>query len=114
MKPINQATICCPRCKGAGVVTVRPLETLRRRRGLDQGGLAKVLGVQQSQISRIESGETPIPWKHRDTLAELFGVTKAQLMGNDPLPAAGAVVQSRAHRDKVKAAQKAKAKGRRP
>ena len=50
------------------------LLTLRHKRGLTQQELARVSGVQQSEISRIESGRGNPTWQTMDQLATALGV----------------------------------------
>ena len=51
--------------------------------------VAHALGIDRSQPSRWKSGRLPAP-RNLAKLADYFGVTVAQLTGEDPLPAAPA------------------------
>ncbi|MBK1725561.1 helix-turn-helix domain-containing protein [Halorhodospira neutriphila] len=53
----------------------------RRQAGLTQAQLAEQLGVAQSGISRIESGERPVTVEMLQAIAEALGVEPAKLLG---------------------------------
>ncbi len=63
------------------------LEELRRARGLSQAELARVSGVPQSTISRIEAGKTnSIELGNLERLANALGVNAAVLIEHTPEP----------------------------
>ena len=59
------------------------LGELRRERGMKLVHVASYIDKDQSAVSRYEAGRTPIPDDVKLQLAELFGVTRAHLMGWD-------------------------------
>jgi transcriptional regulator with XRE-family HTH domain len=61
------------------------LKKLREFRNYSQDFVASKLGKKQNAYSRMESGETRIKEEEILKLAELFEVTPAQLMSEDPV-----------------------------
>lgn len=59
------------------------LAELRRARQLRMIDVAAYIGRDQSLVHRYETGKIPIPDDVKAKLAELFGVTRAYLMGWD-------------------------------
>lgn len=59
------------------------LAELRQATGLRLVQVAAKLDVDQSTVYRYEQGQTPVPDPVKATLAELYGVTRAYLMGWD-------------------------------
>jgi transcriptional regulator with XRE-family HTH domain len=59
------------------------LAELRRKHGLKLVEVAAHINRDQSVIYRYETGKTQIPDDVKRQLADLFGVTRAQLMGWD-------------------------------
>jgi transcriptional regulator with XRE-family HTH domain len=57
---------------------------LRERRGMTQAELGAELGVEDSTISRWESGETFPRRENLKALASVLGVTEADLFRNPP------------------------------
>lgn len=51
------------------------LKGMRKRARMTQADLAEKLKLPQSHISEFESGKRPIPYKHAQQLAQLFGLT---------------------------------------
>jgi transcriptional regulator with XRE-family HTH domain len=61
------------------------LKELREARGLSQAGLAKLAGVAQSYISRIEAGRlSTINLAHLEKLARALDVNAALLIDHRP------------------------------
>ena len=52
------------------------IKQIREAKGMSQAEFARAIGVSQSAISRIESGER---MPGRDTMAGLFAITSGQL-----------------------------------
>ena len=50
---------------------------------------ATAIGVSESQLSRIETGDYAIAQDHVRRLAAFYGVTVAQLLGDEPLSVQG-------------------------
>ncbi len=53
----------------------RRIRGKRRAMGLEQGMLARVLGVQVEAIQAYENGTAPVPDQHLRLLADYFGVS---------------------------------------
>jgi transcriptional regulator with XRE-family HTH domain len=53
-------------------ILVERLKKARRERGLDQNAVAKLLGVTQSYISKIESGQRRIDVVQLKTFAKIY------------------------------------------
>ena len=66
--------------KGLEAFTVR-LKALRERKGINQAGLADILGCSMRNYQRIEHGEINVPATTLMTLADYFGVTTDYLLG---------------------------------
>lgn len=64
----------------------RRIEAARSRAGLSQGQLAKSVGVTQSAISRIESGERSVDSLELAAIARALGVSVLDLLEEHPLP----------------------------
>ena len=62
------------------------LKQLRRARGESQEELARATGVTQNTISRLERGEREARVSTLRKLAEHFGVSVAELLGEEDLP----------------------------
>ncbi len=60
------------------------LEALRKAKGLNQDELAKLSGVSQAHISRLERGLKNATWPILKNLAGALGVTVPELMGEQP------------------------------
>lgn len=71
------------------VTNQRPnrLRELREGRELSMEAVALQVAKSAAQMSRYETGDTPIPDDVKAALAEFFGVTRAYLMGWDEQPA---------------------------
>jgi transcriptional regulator with XRE-family HTH domain len=64
------------------------LERLRREAGLDQRDVARHLGLHESAISRLETGQRGLAVEELFELAELFGVrVEAIVMEDESEPA---------------------------
>ena len=61
-----------------------PLERRRLQYGYSQMGISKLLGITQSQYSRIEKGETS-PDKHLKKLSEIFNCKPNEVLIGDIL-----------------------------
>jgi transcriptional regulator with XRE-family HTH domain len=59
------------------------LRRLRQASGLSQRQVARRIGVDTTVIWRIERDAAPVPVELRASLADLFGVSVAHLMGWD-------------------------------
>jgi transcriptional regulator with XRE-family HTH domain len=59
------------------------LAQLRREHGLKNVDVAAAIGKDQSVLWRYENGQTQIPDPVKAQLAELYGVSRAYLMGWD-------------------------------
>lgn len=64
----------------------RRIATARERRGLSQAHLADALGVSQSAVSRIESGERSVDSIELAAIAERLGVSVLELLEDRPVP----------------------------
>ena len=60
------------------------LKAMRESRGLSQSALADQLNVDQSSISKWESGQSTPLKKYRAALCQALGCTEAELMGENP------------------------------
>lgn len=81
--------ISCPRCYGAGKIEATPLAVLFSRGAVTQDQAAKAIGTTQGNLNRmIHTGR--ITARFRNSLAALFSVTVAQLIGAAPLTASKA------------------------
>lgn len=60
---------------------VRELSGCRKRSKLSQEAVAEKLGVSRQTLSRWERGETEIPAQYLPKLAELYGVSVNELLG---------------------------------
>lgn len=58
------------------------VRALRTHLGLSQDAAARAMGSDQSTVSRIERGDAEPSLRHLYTLAEFFGVTVADLLGD--------------------------------
>jgi len=58
-----------------------PIKKLRREKGLTQVQLAQELGVDQTSVSKWESGKANPTKEYEDKLVEFFGVSVEVLMG---------------------------------
>jgi transcriptional regulator with XRE-family HTH domain len=56
------------------------IKELRSRRGLSQDDLGRLLGVPQSTVSRIETGDRAIGGRELAALSREFGVTTSELL----------------------------------
>jgi transcriptional regulator with XRE-family HTH domain len=61
------------------------IQQFRRDRGWNQARLAEVLGIDQAQVSRLESGKRRVASVELATLADAFGVPVADLLDERPL-----------------------------
>lgn len=59
-KPENKAYYDSERKKIANEVFIKRLKEMRKAKGLTQRDVAKLLGVEQPEVSRIESGKEAI------------------------------------------------------
>lgn len=57
-----------------------PLAALRMQQGLSQQQLAEISGIQQPQLSRIESGQHDIKISTAERLAQALGVPVADVV----------------------------------
>lgn len=63
------------------------IQTLCTRQGLNVTQLCRELKIPRSTLSELAAGRTrQLTLKHATRIAEYFGVTVAQLTGEDPLP----------------------------
>lgn len=51
----------------------------RHRKGLTQAELGDMLGAGKTQVSQWERGSAPIPRRHADAVAQILGVTDADM-----------------------------------
>jgi transcriptional regulator with XRE-family HTH domain len=58
------------------------LKDLRERKGLTQSGLGKLVGLDQTHISRLESGTKGVSNEKLRAIAEALGVTVSDLLGD--------------------------------
>ena len=66
------------------------LKVLRKKKGLGQVEISKMLGIGQSSYSRYESGIVDIPTDILSKLVDIFGVTADEILGlNNDQPAPG-------------------------
>lgn len=56
------------------------LKELRKKKGLTQADLAKVINTNQSQYGKYENGKTSLSIENSKILAEFFGVSPAYLL----------------------------------
>ena len=61
------------------------LRVIRKSRGIVAGFMAKRMCVSYSSYSKWESGTSSPSSKEIDELAEFFGVTREQLLGEEPI-----------------------------
>ena len=62
------------------------IQELRRRDGTDVTKMCRALKIPRSTLSELASGRTKqLTLKHARPIAEYFGVTIAQLAGDEPL-----------------------------
>lgn len=60
---------------------------LREAQGLSQAGLAKLAGVRQGTISKLETGQTAgIDFSTLERLADALGVNAGLLIAHEPTP----------------------------
>ncbi|MCA9813339.1 MAG: helix-turn-helix transcriptional regulator [Nitrosarchaeum sp.] len=71
------------RVKRAKSHLAKTVQRLRLLRGLDQGQLARAIGVSRCTISRIETDKTKPSTKTLLKLIQYFGVTWDNLMGGN-------------------------------
>jgi ribosome-binding protein aMBF1 (putative translation factor) len=73
----------CPKCRGAGTIDdhfgVRVMRA-RKKVGLRQSDLAKLVGVRQGMISRYESGASLPNIRMAKKIAEALGTTPRKLV----------------------------------
>lgn len=63
------------------------IQTLCARQGLNVTQLCRELKIPRSTLSELAAGRTrQLTLKHATRIAEYFGVTVAQLAGEEPLP----------------------------
>jgi transcriptional regulator with XRE-family HTH domain len=60
---------------------------LRQRAGIKQADVARRLGVDPSVPSLWEQGKRPVPSRRIGPLADVLGISVAELLGTDPVPA---------------------------
>ena len=60
----------------------KKLSDLRQRAGLTQAEVARRLNVDQSAVSKWETGKSPPLQKYRAQLAALYGVNESELTEN--------------------------------
>jgi transcriptional regulator with XRE-family HTH domain len=58
------------------------LKALRERKGLTQAGLGKLVGLDQTHISRLENGTKGVSNEKLRAIAEALGVTVSDLLGD--------------------------------
>lgn len=58
------------------------LKDLRERKGLTQAGLGKLVGLDQTHISRLENGTKGVSNEKLRAIAEALGVTVSDLLGD--------------------------------
>ncbi len=62
--------------------TAENIRTLRRKQGLSQEDLARLLGyTDRSSIAKIESGKVDLSQSKLEKLAEIFGTTVSEIIG---------------------------------
>lgn len=59
-KPENKAYYDAEKSKSAKAVFIKRFKDMRKAKGFTQKDLAKILGVKQPEISRIESGKDSV------------------------------------------------------
>jgi len=63
------------------------LKTLRKKKGLTQTEIAKMLGISQNSYSYWESDKVKIDNQSLQKLADYYGVSTDYLLGRDEIPA---------------------------
>lgn len=63
------------------------VQRLRQERGFTQRALAEAMGVEPETISRAETGSISLSLSNVAVLAARLGVSMADVVGVDPLPA---------------------------
>jgi len=66
------------------------LRALRKERGMTQSELAERVGIQQSDLSRMEKGEYRVSINNLFKLLKVFGLQLAEFFGEQPLASASA------------------------
>src|SRR5450759_2874504 len=64
------------------------IAALREQRGWSQRALAKVVGLDQSAVSRIEAGKRRVAVGELEAVAQALGVPPAALLESSPTPLA--------------------------
>ncbi len=62
------------------------LRELRKARGMTQSELARQIGIQQSDLSRMEKGEYRVSLDNLFRILAVFGMDIAEFFGDRPLP----------------------------
>lgn len=62
------------------------IRELRKRAGLSQKDLAQLAGISQPAISQVENDTRPLTVDWMRTFARIFGVSPAELLGEDDNP----------------------------
>lgn len=118
----------CTACNGTGKTEISVLAVLVAKSDKGQGALGKVVGLSPSAFSRLLKrggcwwrSVNNSTYNRIGDLAAALGVTKGQLLGDEPLsvprplspfrkPPAGAIARSRRHRAAVARKRRKKAK----
>lgn len=61
------------------------IKQLRERKGLNQEALGKLLGIQQSAVSKYELGKVPLTDEIILRLTEIFHVSADYILGKEPI-----------------------------
>ena len=69
--------------------TISSLRAARQYAGCRVLDAANAIGVSESQMSRIESGDYSLAAEHVPALSKFYGVTADQLLGREPLSVQG-------------------------
>lgn len=67
-------------------ILIRRLIDLREAAGLSQSEAARRVGIDNSSLSRIESGDRKVSAQELSKLAEVYGVTTDYLLGKNNTP----------------------------
>lgn len=77
---MSEYSIKCSNCNGTGEILVNWIGYRRKELGLSQSDVAKVIGVQRSQISNVERGYSSLTSDKVLKLADLLQITADGLL----------------------------------